>query len=127
MKEGHEALDAAAWRAIHELDALGCQAHERARKIVDNETKVVQRWAATLCDEARDAGIRIGRLEQLDSRAITRRESDPHALVGDGARLVNAVAEHVAIERDRFGERGHRDGDMMKLSGADAFHARGGW
>src|SRR5687767_1114835 len=48
-------------------------------------------------------------------------------LVGDEARLVDAIAKQVAIEGDRLGERRHRDGDLMQLAGADRFHPRGAW
>src|SRR5438094_3822187 len=126
MKERDQTVDAAARFAIDELDALGRKADERPRKIVDDEAEVVQGRAAALGDEASDTGLRIRRLEQLDTRAVPRRERDAHALVRDEARLVDVVAEQIAIEGNDLCERGHRDRDVMQLASADPFHARGG-
>src|SRR6185503_7114307 len=127
MKECNEALDATTRRVIDELDTFARQANERARKVIDDETEVMQRGPSTLRDEARDAGLRIDGLKELDARAVARGECDTHALVGDHARLVDAVAKHVPVKGDRFGQRGHRDRHVMQLSRADALHACGGW
>src|SRR3990170_370194 len=55
MEERDETFDAAARSVVDKLDALVRQAHERASKIVDDEAEMVQRRAAALGDEARDA------------------------------------------------------------------------
>lgn len=126
MQERNETFDAPARRRVHKLDALRGQANERARKVIDDETEMVQRGATALGDEPRHARLRVGRLEQLDARAVPCREGDADTLVGDQTRLVDAVAQQVAIERDGLGERRHRDGDVMQLAGADPLHERGG-
>src|SRR5712692_1211228 len=104
MQERHETIDAPARCAIDELDALGRKADERPREVVDDEAEVMQGRAAALGDEASNTGLRIGRLEQLDARAVPRRERDAHALVGDETRLIDVVAEQVAIEGNDLGE-----------------------
>src|SRR5258705_1499478 len=127
VKECDETFDATTRRVINELDTLAREANERAREVIDDEAEVVQRGPSALGHEARDAGVRISRLEQLDAGAVARREGDTYALVGDDKWLVDAIAEDVAVEGDRLGQRGHGDRDVMQLPRGDPLHERGGW
>src|SRR5438034_4856851 len=105
MKERDHAFDAAARRPIDELDPLRGQPGERHREVGDLEADVMHRRAATLFEETSDARFRVCRLQELDTRRLLREEHDLHALLIEAMLLADAVPEHVAIERDRVGER----------------------
>ena len=67
MQERNESFDTAPRCVIDQLDSLGRQPRERASEIIDDETEMVQRRAAPVGDEARNTGLRIDRLEELDA------------------------------------------------------------
>src|SRR2546428_6162208 len=126
MKERDHALRAAPRPRVDELDPPRGEASERSRKIGDLEADVVHRRAAALGEEARDTRLGVGRLEQLDARLTLGEEHHLHALRVEPMLGADGVAEDVAIERDRIGDRGNDDTDVMQRPGLDAGHERRG-
>jgi hypothetical protein len=117
VEEGDQTLGANARRSIDQLDPFAQQAVKRAREVRDLEAEVMQRGAASLRQESRDARFGVGGLEKLDSRVGSRDEDDLHVLIGHVVHRTDRVPEHVAVEGQRIRDPRHDHADVVERPG----------
>src|SRR5438128_11997889 len=72
VQERDIALGAVARLAVDQLDAALREPREGGTQVVDDVAQVMERALAPLGEEARDAGLRVGRLDELDARVRRR-------------------------------------------------------
>src|SRR5260221_7721296 len=116
VQERDVALRSASRRMVDELDALRLERAERGREIVDHVAEVMERRLPALGEEARDAGLRVGRLDELDPRVRPGQEDGTDALVDQVAHRPGLHPQGVPIERERAGDRWDDDRDVMELA-----------
>src|SRR5438105_7007647 len=118
VEERDVTIDTASRLAVDELDAARLEPTERAAQIVDHEADVMEGGPpSTLGEEACDTRVRVDRLDEFDPGQGRGEEHGADALVGDLVHLARVHAESVAIERQRLGDRGHDDADVVELAG----------
>src|SRR5260221_315744 len=81
VQERDVALRSASRRMVDELDALRLERAERGREIVDDVAEVMERRLPALGEEARDPGLRVRRLDELDPRTRPGQEDGTDTLV----------------------------------------------
>jgi hypothetical protein len=114
MQERDRALGAPARGRIDQLDAIDLEAEERLGEVRDLEADVVEALAFAL-EEARDAGRRVRRLDELDLGLADPQERDPDAVRRD-------VHDRLEIERQRIAPetQGRIDGAHDQCDVVDA-------
>ena len=118
MNERHQrAFGTWAWDLVDQAHPARLELLQRVGEMLHAERDVVQPRPA-LADEPGYWRIVRGGLEELQRRVTDPHERRAHTLGRDLLGRVDLQTERIPIERERLGEVGHGDADVVK----DGFH-----
>ena len=95
MDECDGTLGATAGHGVDELEPVQLEADERLSQVRDLEAHVVETLPFR-CEESRDAGRIVGRLDEFDLRFTDAEEGDADPIGRDVHDRLELEAEHIA-------------------------------